>query len=1174
MQGFIYCLEGGAHMKMSSRALTLMITALFLGSIMTSLTSGMNQKQEQELDDLAVVSEATSPGHNVFLQYISSDNCYYCYTSGGGSESADNLKQTNPDEFVYITYQSAQFSSTNDARSGNVAPIYAMDHLGESGGAPTGYLGDSDPARGGCYQNSQGNCNGQAFDPIFSQGGYMASTINDYRITISQSLNPSNSANIDITMEASFIGSGSAPSSTVLYAAVTEEKCAYTYSDGSYGHNCWRGWLLDSNSYATTSGVSGSGTGFVNMDLSLGVHSETWTIPASLIRARASQSGIDNLLSIGAIYSSWSTSAHNADIFAVTDSSMGPKLDLAMSNPVVSNPSSSNGGFMIGDTVTIDVTATNVGDIDYSDGGTIEFFYKDGVTEVPISTTALNNLNAQSTQTAQTVFDTSGISTSEKTKFGARLTGLVGDLLSSNDVAIQEVHQDVPPITKNPAITGDQLIDRNTFAVILAKADPVDELDSAATMTFNVQISSAGLNDFTLWNSQISGGQNVVYSGSVNEGREYIVTPSPAMPAGWYDVRSQAVDSRGQTGAWMTLEEGFQLQNGVPKIVSEPIESVMCDTNETISMVGHISDPETDLKDLIITSDDPSFIAWHQDTLKIEVNFRYSELSGCPLGPRGIELQIDDGGDYSEGALPYGTFNLRVVENGQPRWGAIPSQTVVEGGSGLLALIEHITDTDDNGVDVGVDDMTFSMIDNSNDSRINATLSGKILSFKTFDDDVNGQVTITLRASDGEKSSDTSLVINIQPVNDAPRIAPFDDLEFIKLKRNEQNVTMLGSRISDYDSIGTLTFVTVSSSEPGAAIYDPLSQSLTLSFQNTGMQTVSITVIDKTDSQTYVMNVEVYDALPFLLSLKDDGTGYMFVELQDTYIDQIPTVMMKLTDAAPEFTSINATWNVCSALTGTCDGLLEYSLDISMSSSGWKTELLIPSAISDGLAREDGSRFSDYYELSISAIDVSESYRTFSKVKWNITESMPAIEDMADDMFSDYLEDLTVERAELKAQIASAEAEDDTTALEIKLAEVDEVLDLACNDPRATCVEETQSNSIINTESNEMNMTLVAIIAGAVLIGLLLTLMISRRGRVEENLDAWNDTAWDPNAVPAHDSVANSMYGGAGNIFQQPVAIPAEPQLSGPPLPPGGLPAGWTAEQWSYYGQQYLDGTL
>ena len=32
-----------------------------------------------------------------------------------------------------------------------------------------------------------------------------------------------------------------------------------------------------------------------------------------------------------------------------------------------------------------------------------------------------------------------------------------------------------------------------------------------------------------------------------------------------------------------------------------------------------------------------------------------------------------------------------------------------------------------------------------------------------------------------------------------------------------------------------------------------------------------------------------------------------------------------------------------------------------------------------------------------------------------------------------------------------------------------------------------------------------------------------------------------------------------------PIPVPA-----GPPLPPGGLPAGWTMEQWNHYGEQYL----
>jgi len=39
-------------------------------------------------------------------------------------------------------------------------------------------------------------------------------------------------------------------------------------------------------------------------------------------------------------------------------------------------------------------------------------------------------------------------------------------------------------------------------------------------------------------------------------------------------------------------------------------------------------------------------------------------------------------------------------------------------------------------------------------------------------------------------------------------------------------------------------------------------------------------------------------------------------------------------------------------------------------------------------------------------------------------------------------------------------------------------------------------------------------------------------------------------------------------------APPAAPAAGGPPLPPEGLPDGWTMEQWTHYGQQYLDGQL
>ena len=88
--------------------------------------------------------------------------------------------------------------------------------------------------------------------------------------------------------------------------------------------------------------------------------------------------------------------------------------------------------------------------------------------------------------------------------------------------------------------------------------------------------------------------------------------------------------------------------------------------------------------------------------------------------------------------------------------------------------------------------------------------------------------------------------------------------------------------------------------------------------------------------------------------------------------------------------------------------------------------------------------------------------------------------------------------------------------------------------------------------------------------------------------------------LPSADKVANSMYGGSKEIFEQPppplnipdpeeVVVqdtveqvvneePSEPIVEAaevptgtPPLPENGLPEGWTMDQWIHYGQQWID---
>ena len=91
-------------MKGTVRAMAFSIVLLFFISTMTGLTVNMNPNEVQEsLDEEPVVySAATSPGHVVFAQYISSDNCPHCYKAGGGSAAHHKLKTDFPDEYVYV----------------------------------------------------------------------------------------------------------------------------------------------------------------------------------------------------------------------------------------------------------------------------------------------------------------------------------------------------------------------------------------------------------------------------------------------------------------------------------------------------------------------------------------------------------------------------------------------------------------------------------------------------------------------------------------------------------------------------------------------------------------------------------------------------------------------------------------------------------------------------------------------------------------------------------------------------------------------------------------------------------------------------------------------------------------------------------------------------------------
>ena len=92
-----------------------------------------------------------------------------------------------------------------------------------------------------------------------------------------------------------------------------------------------------------------------------------------------------------------------------------------------------------------------------------------------------------------------------------------------------------------------------------------------------------------------------------------------------------------------------------------------------------------------------------------------------------------------------------------------------------------------------------------------------------------------------------------------------------------------------------------------------------------------------------------------------------------------------------------------------------------------------------------------------------------------------------------------------------------------------------------------------------------------------------------------SDSAWDDDVESLDFSVteeeteessdtntidAASLYGDESSLESiagiEPEASPTpeptpEAPAEAPPLPPGGLPEGWTTDQWKWYGQEWLD---
>ena len=1034
----------------------LMLTMSQIGLIECEEIDSQNNELEMEAAPLF----ASSPGHSVFGEYVGAHWCGPCMSSA--SPSLNNLKTSNPDDFTYVSFFQGSGTGWPDDAIGSSGT--RRDHvMAASSGYPT--FSFADEQTGSCYKVGAGGTS--FYDNDYTSGGCMAPSSSDFTMELSTSLD---SAGQIVTTDLTITYLGSIPSVSVyVYAAVTEHSGAENYDDGYKPHHVFRSWLLNTNN-----------NGFEQVILSPNTPSElSWDESLSVVRAADGKTQYENFWPVVALMDGPHTSYNN--FYAAIDLDMAPLVDIGISDFIIEG----NPGFIQGDNLVLSSSLQNNGVDAYLDGGNIDIYYLDGLEEVYLGGASINsNLATGATQDFSVNFDTSSIAMqpSGTSVFRARLSNLDGDRIASNNYADVSGLHDLPPVPSTPTAVSSPNVNRGSTVQFEVSAIANDLVDTMNTMHPTLQYSESGLES---WDDTWIEGPEIIGNGG-NSRYQYSINTELTSEVGNYDLRVMWTDAGGQNSGWLESSDAFLLQNSVPVIYSSSsneyagMPTVKVDSDEAISIIGLINDAETPLQLLEITSDDTEFISWNPMSLEITVRFSQviRDSHGNPL-PQGIYFNVNDGDDTNSGLI---LFN--VIENGAPRWSPINTQSFDEGGYGSITFTNYLSDTDDSGNSVPVAGLSLSILDISDGTFVEANLNGHSLSLVSLDDDQFGIVDITVRASDGIKYSDTTVTFHILNVNDAPRI-DLTGIEDITLQTGDVSNILLSERITDVDNSDDEIWIVVSNEVTGSTQWNPITGILSMSWQESGVQTVSVTAEDRYgDVTSSIIQVNVVDELP--LVWKNGALGDLIISLDTTDYYTNPSVEISNVGELV-LSEITVFWSICNTVTGIC-----HTSGISHNFGPF----IVNHIGGEGLG------IGDYMTFTVRAVD------------------------------EDGMDRVTEETLKFHSTLPA----------------------LIIDDNQSEDINEANSGMGILMISGIMSLVLL------LLITLLLSINVALR-RKKQSQDVY-DTYDQPSVKPLSYQVNNTPKKSSR------IAPPPPPLMA--QLPPGGLPDGWSMEQWHYYGEEYL----
>ena len=233
------------------------------------------------------------------------------------------------------------------------------------------------------------------------------------------------------------------------------------------------------------------------------------------------------------------------------------------------------------------------------------------------------------------------------------------------------------------------------------------------------------------------------------------------------------------------------------------------------------------------------------------------------------------------------------------------------------------------------------------ENLVEASIFGQTINVNSLDDDSNGLVEISLRASDGDKSSDTTVTFHVLNVNDAP-IIDTSDIEDVTLKLGTSTQVDLISRITDIDDPDEEIWITATSYYPGAVFYDPITGIMTANWPEEGSDSIKITAEDRHGaSSTVSLSYTIVDDIPL------DWEENFEIEIDSFDIGATPTVIIS-NIGDESLTDIRVTWTVCNKITGIC-----HSAGASFNLGPFIILPVTGSGLSTG----------DYFTLSVQGVD-------------------------------------------------------------------------------------------------------------------------------------------------------------------------------------------------------------